>query len=108
MANRDLFRIEMLILKILEDEDCYGYQLTQLISERTHHLINLKEGTLYPIMYRLSEHGHITERREQAKKRQVRIYYHLEPSGREHLQSLIDKYTQLTDAIHDLMTYQNP
>lgn len=57
MANRNLYRIEMLILKVLEEDDCYGYQLTQTIKEKTGGQIVLKEGTLYPVLYRLLGSG---------------------------------------------------
>ena len=31
MAKKSFYKIEMLFLKVLEQEDCYGYQLTQSI-----------------------------------------------------------------------------
>lgn len=103
MANRDFFCIEMLILKLLEEEDHYGYQLSQLISERSGNVIDLKEGTLYPTVYRMAEKGYITEHKELVGKRRQRVYYHIEPSGKEHLQALTDRFRKVTSAVNDMM-----
>lgn len=29
----NFFKLEMLLLKIIDQQDCYGYQITQLISQ---------------------------------------------------------------------------
>ena len=34
MAKKSFYKIEMLFLKVLEQEDCYGYQLTQSIQDK--------------------------------------------------------------------------
>ena len=39
MAKKSFYKIEMLFLKILEKEDCYGYQLTQSIQWRKSWII---------------------------------------------------------------------
>ena len=103
MANRNLYRIEMLILKVLEEDDCYGYQLTQTIKEKTGGQIVLKEGTLYPVLYRLLDQGFITDRKELVGRRQTRVYYHLEPAGKELLDKLIEDYYGLVDAIQCIL-----
>ena len=36
MAKKSFYKIEMLFLKVLEQEDCYGYQLTQSIQDITN------------------------------------------------------------------------
>ena len=103
MANRNLYRIEMLILKVLEEDDCYGYQLTQTIKEKTGGQIVLKEGTLYPVLYRLLDQGFITDRKELVGRRQTRVYYHLDPAGPDHLDKLIEDYYGLVDAIQCIL-----
>lgn len=44
MAKKSFYKIEMLFLKILEKEDCYGYQLTQSIQDITNGQIKIAEG----------------------------------------------------------------
>ena len=107
MANRNLYKIEMLLLKILEEGDCYGYQLTQSIKERSQKQINIADGTMYPILYNLLDQGFISDYKELVGKRQTRVYYHLESSGKEHLKQLIEDYYQMTDAIQRILGPRN-
>ena len=104
MPNRDFFYIEMLILKLLEEEDHYGYQLSQLISKRSGNVIDLKEGPLYPTVYRMAEKGYSTEHKELVGKRRQRVYYHIEPSGKEHLKKLADRFREVTSAVNDMIS----
>ena len=58
MDRRDNFKkgsIEMLALKLLSEKDCYGYELCQLMQERSDNIINVPEGSLYPALYKLAD-----------------------------------------------------
>jgi len=103
MANRNVYKIEMLLLRLLEEEDYYGYQLTQTLKERSGGHIKIAEGTMYPILYRLLEHGLISDHKKKVGKRQTRVYYHLEPKGKEHLDSLMADYYKMIDAIQTIL-----
>lgn len=52
--------LEMLVLRLLADKPCHGYELIVRLREKSQGLLELKEGTLYPILYRLEEEGCIT------------------------------------------------
>lgn len=52
--------LEMLVLRLLADAPCHGYELIVRLREKGGGLLDLKEGTLYPILYRLEEEGCIT------------------------------------------------
>ena len=45
----------MLILKALCEEDLYGYQMEDIINNKSGGKINIKEGSLYGPLYRLIE-----------------------------------------------------
>ena len=49
--------LEMLVLRLLADHPCHGYELIVRLREAGGGLLDLKEGTLYPILYRLEEEG---------------------------------------------------
>lgn len=51
--------LEMLVLEIICQEDTYGYELMAKLKLRSDGMFNLKEGTLYPILYRLEDDGMI-------------------------------------------------
>lgn len=93
----------MLYLKILDEKDCYGYEITHTLKERTHGKINVKEGTMYPILYKFEEIGFITSKKKLVGKKMKRVYYHLEPSGKEYLDKIYSEYKDMVNVISDLM-----
>lgn len=95
--------IEMILLSILCEGDYYGYQLSQIVNEYSMKMIFIPEGSLYPALYRLQENGFISVEKRKAGKRQERIYYHIEPSGKEYLKTLIEDYNYLNKAIHNIL-----
>ena len=49
--------LEMLVLGLLCRRQTYGYQLLGSIRQQSGGYMQLKEGTLYPILYRLEDEG---------------------------------------------------
>lgn len=49
--------LEMLVLKLVCTRPTYGYELLSQLKARSHGRFTLKEGTLYPILYRLEDDG---------------------------------------------------
>ena len=70
--------MEMVLLKILSQGDCYGYQIVQTLEQMSDGYIKVAEGTMYPILYRLLDEGYISDEKRLVGKRQTRIYYHIE------------------------------
>lgn len=92
MSKKNIyFKFEMLILSILKDGDHYGYEITSTIKELSDGLIIIKEGTMYPTLYKLIDNDYISSRDVVVNKK-VRVYYHLEDKGKEYLQKLEDEY----------------
>lgn len=97
MAAKNSFKkgnIELLLLAILRKEDCYGYQITQSIKELSEERITVTEGALYPILYRLSDQGYVTEEERLVGRRMKRVYYHLNEKGESYFQELLEEYKQ--------------
>ncbi len=58
MYIKDNFKkgsVEMLLLSLLAEQDLYGYQMTQLITERGGGYIKVPEGSMYPTLYKLED-----------------------------------------------------
>jgi PadR family transcriptional regulator PadR len=98
--------VEMLILRILLDEDCYGYDIAQRIKERSDGAITVLEGSMYPVLHRLSESGCIKQYEKLIGKRRTRIYYHMDNRGKEYLQGLIEAYVESRDGINKILCYE--
>lgn len=61
--------LEMLVLSLVCEEPTYGYELLTRLKERSRGNLVLKEGTLYPILYRLEDDGLILARWSQGQGR---------------------------------------
>lgn len=95
--------IEMILLKLLSESDKYGYQLSQDFKKRSAGLYTIMEGSMYPILYRLTDRHYISCYEKKAGKRQVRVYYHLEEEGRQYYTQLLDDYQEFSDVIAFLL-----
>ena len=60
--------IEILILSLLSEDKMYGYQLIQELDTRSNGVFKMKEGTLYPVLYRLEDSGYIESSWEKGVK----------------------------------------
>lgn len=61
--------LEMLVLETICRQSTYGYQLLSDLKNRSQGLFSLKEGTLYPILYRLEDEGMILSSWQQGEGR---------------------------------------
>lgn len=105
--SNSFFKMEMLLLKILEEKDCYGYEIVQSIKKLSNDNIKLQEGTMYPILYKLEEKNYISSQRVLVGKRLSRVYYHLETKGKEYLQEIYDDYKNMLTVINNIMEGKN-
>lgn len=105
MSGKDIFKrgsIEMIVLILLQKEDCYGYQIVQAIEEQTLDAIHITEGSLYPTLYRLLDHKCISDYKKLVGRRRTRVYYHLEEAGRERLKALLSDYLEVQKGIENV------
>lgn len=72
----------MLILKLLEESDMYGYQMIEELSKKSNDTFKLKAGTLYPILHSLEEQGMVNAYDKNADSGRVRKYYSITKRGK--------------------------
>jgi PadR family transcriptional regulator PadR len=78
--------LEILVLKLLEEDEKYGYQLISELKEKSGDMFSLKEGTLYPILYRLEDDGLVLSRWSEPKGKEIsRKYYVITDKGKKEL-----------------------
>lgn len=75
----------LLVMKLLEDGDKYGYQMIEELKRRSDDTFHLKAGTLYPLLHGLEEKGFVTAYEREAAAGKPRRYYHLTEQGCEAL-----------------------
>ncbi len=93
---------ELLILKLLQQQEMYGYEIVQAISSRTGAVIAVGEGVVYPVLHGLERDGALKSRRKTVNGRS-RIYYSVTRAGSHRLADLSKSWTNLTSAIHKML-----
>ena len=93
---------ELLILRLLEEEEMYGYEIVQAIRSRTEAVIEVGEGVVYPVLHALEDDGAIKSRRKTVGGRS-RIYYSVTRVGARRLAELSGKWIRLSGAVHAML-----
>lgn len=76
--------LELLVLQAICRSPTYGYELLWQLSRKSGDFFTLKEGTLYPILYRLEDDGLIrAEWQQQDGRATPKKVYTATPAGRE-------------------------
>src|SRR5215471_4975812 len=76
---------ELLILALLEERQRHGYEIGQLIADRSRGAISFHVASLYPTLYRLEDRGLIEGRWVEKAGQRRRRYYRLTTAGRRRL-----------------------
>ena len=93
----------MLVLKLLEEEPLYGYQMIRLMEQRSRNVFQLKEGTLYPILHTLEQQGAVTSFQQTADTGKIRKYYAITPTGRLLLEEKAREWEIYQTAVNQVM-----
>ena len=56
----------MLVLKLLEEKDMYGYEMIDTLSKRSDNVFELKVGTLYPLLHSMVQSGYLESYNQEA------------------------------------------
>lgn len=71
----------LLVMKLLEDRDMYGYQMIEELKKRSDDTFHLKAGSLYPLLHGLEEKDYVSAYEQEATAGKPRRYYHLTGLG---------------------------
>jgi PadR family transcriptional regulator PadR len=93
----------MLILKLLEGADMYGYQIIEELSRQSEELFRLKTGTLYQILHGLEEDGMVISYDGDADSLRVRKYYRITSKGRGLLKKKEEEWVAYQTAVSRVM-----
>lgn len=104
--RRELKRgtIELILLKLLDTQEMYGYQLVSVIDEKGGEMLQIKEGTLYPVLYRLEDKGFIISYRNNPKRGVPRKYYRLTGKGTKYLEKLLVEWRNFAAVMEGMVS----
>lgn len=105
MINSDIIRghLEAIILKLIIEEDRYGYEISNCIKERTDNQFQIKEATLYSVVKRLEEKGLIESYLGKKSHGGKRRYYRITDLGRTHYIVKTDEWKELKGILETLL-----
>lgn len=94
---------EMLILKLLQEQDMYGYQMIEELSRRSNKTFELKAGTLYPLLHLLEQKQYLESYNGQSAAGKPRKYYRITKKGRSQLKIRQKEWTEYHKAINQVL-----
>lgn len=94
---------ELLVLKILEQQDSYVYEIQKMINNHSEQLLSISLNTIYTVTYKLEKENLISEYSKRVAKKRTRVYYHLEETGKEHLAKVMTNYNNMIDGVNRII-----
>ena len=91
--------IEMCILALIERKDMYGYEIVQSIAYYTE----INEGTVYPILRRLTQEEYFVTYLKESTVGPARKYYHMTEKGKGYLGSLKADWNDFSKMVNDIL-----
>ena len=93
---------ELLLLRLLDQNEMYGYELVRSIREATGEAITLGEGVIYPVLHSLERNGALKSRRKAFGGR-TRVYYAITGKGRQRLDRLQNEWHRIQGGIASVL-----
>ena len=95
--------LELIVLHLLSPGEAYGYEIVTKLTSQTDGALEVTDGTLYPVLYRLERAGFVTVRWDTTGRGVPRKYYTLTDAGRRELATLTDDWFAFADAMARLL-----
>jgi PadR family transcriptional regulator PadR len=95
--------LELCVLTMISQKDYYGYELVEEISK----VLEISEGTLYPILRRLTEEKYFETYLTESSEGPPRKYYRITKKGKEFQKDQFKQWIEFNNQIGQLITGKN-
>lgn len=95
--------LELCVLSLLKKHDCYGYEISECLSDR----IDIADGTVYPILRKLKSDGLLSTYLQEESGGPPRKYYSITALGRETYEKERTEYLNFARIIETLLEDDN-
>jgi PadR family transcriptional regulator PadR len=89
-----------LILSLVEDQPRHGYDIGQLIEQRSQGVLRFNVASLYPLLYRLEKRSWLQARWVERPGQRRRRYYRLTAEGKKVLAAQRNSWLEFVQAIN--------
>ncbi len=94
--------VETMVLAVLSNGDAHGFEIMQRLDRESRGILHLKEGTLYPTLYRLEESGAVKARWDEESSKSKgprRRIYRITKKGKRELAKRRDEWQTFVSVI---------
>jgi len=98
--------LETIILSVLERAEAHGLEILRRLDEAGCGLLHLKEGSMYPALYRMEEAGKIEaiwETQPHGRRGARRCIYRLTTKGKRELEQSREEWTSFVQIIGGIL-----
>lgn len=95
--------LELIVLVAVSNRDMYGYELVAEVSK----VVNVKEGTIYPILKRLTNEHYFETYLRESTEGPPRKYYHLTAAGIMHLDEIRKEWEDFSKSVNHFLKEQS-
>lgn len=97
--------IDGVILHIIKNNETYGYEIVEELKRNGFY--TMTEGTVYPILQRLTKKGYILAGYKKSEIGPRRKYYYITAKGSEYLSTFYESYQELNQAVYKIIDRGN-
>ena len=91
--------LELIVLEAVRRKDRYGYELVEEVSR----VIDVNEGTIYPLLKRLTNEHYFETYLRESTEGPPRKYYHLTKGGGKLLKSKQQEWQEYERAVQNVL-----
>lgn len=91
--------LELLVFNLLKKRDHYGYEMVEKISKH----IEISEGTIYPLLKRLSDDDFVSTYLQESQSGPPRKYYKLSEKGKLNYEGQVKDWFSFTKKVNELL-----
>lgn len=97
--------VETMVLAVLSNGDAHGFEIMQRLDQESRGILHLKEGTLYPTLYRLEKSGAVKAHWDDGdgSKGPRRRIYRLTQKGKRELAKRRDEWQTFVSVIGSIV-----
>lgn len=95
--------LDLLILKTIAKEPLHGWGIAKRIQNLSGDVLTVGQGSLYPALYRLEQHGWIAAEWKDSDLGRSAKYYSLTREGRKQLERELKSWDRLSSAVRLLI-----
>ena len=92
--------LDMLILRAVQLEPMHGFGISVRIRQMSDEVLLVEQGSLYPALYRLEDHGWIKSEWGISDNNRKAKYYSLTAAGRKQLSAETENWARMSTAIN--------